>query len=327
MNDALTPPDGELLSAYLTGELDARATADLEARLAREPELASRLEATRTVVEGLARLDDVEPPPGFSDRLHARLAAERATAVPTAAAADERPAAAPASAEAGAPAAGAVPDELARARTRRASWLQQRWPALGAAAAAVVGVALLATVALTEFGPGMDVQVTGDDAAPEAADEDLGAEILEVPAAEDRAEPAPEQAPLSAPLIVESGAAVDDAAGARDHLGDSPAQELVGLPVDEAEDLAAAFSVAVRQAEPLGTAGDPGACLEAITAGAEQPVVPAHVEAVTYEGRDALAYVTVTAREDSTALDRVEGWIVEPAGCATRLYVELRSDG
>jgi hypothetical protein len=51
--------------------------------------------------------------------------------------------------------------------------------------------------------------------------------------------------------------------------------------------------------------------------------VPVRVEAVVYEGAPALAYVLVTAADGGEALDRVEAWIVEPATCATRLYLVL----
>jgi anti-sigma factor RsiW len=79
--------DEERLSAYLDGELDAAEAAKLEARLAEDPALAAELDAVHDVVLALRGLDTVEPPPGFADRLQARLehetgAEQRVVALP-----------------------------------------------------------------------------------------------------------------------------------------------------------------------------------------------------------------------------------------------------
>ena len=74
-----TPADGELLSAYLAGDLEPEEARALEQRLGREPRLAARLEDTHRLLMALRRIDEVEVPDGFRSRLHERLEAERAT--------------------------------------------------------------------------------------------------------------------------------------------------------------------------------------------------------------------------------------------------------
>ncbi|MGH8907830.1 MAG: anti-sigma factor family protein [Egibacteraceae bacterium] len=71
------PRDDERLSAYLDGELDDVATAELEAQLAADPSLAARLDAVCGVVAALRGLDQVDAPAGFADRLRERLEEER----------------------------------------------------------------------------------------------------------------------------------------------------------------------------------------------------------------------------------------------------------
>lgn len=61
------------LSAYLDGELTAAEARDVEAALARDPELREELDAIRGAIEMLRDGGIVEPPPGFADRLSARL--------------------------------------------------------------------------------------------------------------------------------------------------------------------------------------------------------------------------------------------------------------
>lgn len=313
--------DGELLSAYLTGDLDDDEVAGLEARLHDDPALAAQLEATRAVLEGLGRLDDVEPPEGFGERLRARLDAERATH------------------ETGE--ASAAPASLSAARTRREA-RRRRWPALGAVAAGVVGLAMLGALAIGQLGPVSAPEVAMEDAAEEpdadvqefsefeATDDDVDRPVAEMDADDaEVAEDAPDDgvaATRSAPdepLILDSQAALGSAEEATAHLSGSPAEGLLGRPLDEAEDLAAGFAVAIRRAETFRTGTEPSTCLDVVSAGTDQPVVVAQVESVVYEGAEGLAYVTATARSDAQAVDRIEAWIVEPGGCATRLFADL----
>lgn len=57
--------DDELLSAYIDGQLLGRARSEFEARLAREPELRARLEATRRVLGMVRSLPTVPAPRNF----------------------------------------------------------------------------------------------------------------------------------------------------------------------------------------------------------------------------------------------------------------------
>jgi anti-sigma factor RsiW len=74
--------DGELLSAYLAGELDEPATAALEQRLAADGGLRAQLEVQREVQEALAAIRAPAAPAGAGERLRARLAAERSAEPP-----------------------------------------------------------------------------------------------------------------------------------------------------------------------------------------------------------------------------------------------------
>jgi hypothetical protein len=71
------PHDDDQLSAYLDGELDPAQTAELEARLAQDPALATALDAVGEVLVALRGLDAVNPPSGYAERLRARLAKAR----------------------------------------------------------------------------------------------------------------------------------------------------------------------------------------------------------------------------------------------------------
>lgn len=299
MTDHDLPRDGERLSAYLAGELGETDAAELELRLARDPDLAADLEDMRALLEGLARLDDVEPPPGFADRLEARLAQERA--------------------------GGAAPASLDVARVRRDERRRRRWPALGAVAAGVAGVALIGAVALGGFGtsPQEDAEV-----AEAPADEDAPMDMMEAPEADDDSAAGADAAPEAGrarrePLVRDTGVVLDDADAVRAALTGGPAEDLLGISIEEATDLADAFAVAVRRADSFASGDAPGACLDVVTAGTDRPVVVAQVESARHDDASALAYVTAGASADSTTLDRVEAWVLTAEDCATRLFVDL----
>jgi hypothetical protein len=270
--------DGELLSAWLSGDLDADRAENLERRLAAEPELAARLDLVHHTIVALRDLDTVEPPPGMSERLRERLAAERAQ----------------------------VPS-LAAARVRRRS----RWPVLGAAAAVVV---LLAAVPVLTRALGGD---GGGDAAQEAefslesaeggADDDEMAE-------EDAAAAAPEPAAGGGPVITEDSMARRE--GDRVLTEASEANALLGLPVEQAREVAADYTATIRSASPLAQTGvEPAACLDQVTADREV-AVPVRAEAFTVGTAARLTYVLVTASPGSRVLDVVEVRVVDAATCA-----------
>jgi anti-sigma factor RsiW len=64
------------LSAYLDGELTAAEARDVEAALARDPQLRTELDAMRAAVDMLRDGGIVEPPAGFAKRLAERLESE-----------------------------------------------------------------------------------------------------------------------------------------------------------------------------------------------------------------------------------------------------------
>jgi negative regulator of sigma E activity len=64
------------LSAYLDGELTAGEAREVEAALAADPALRAELDELRAAVDALRDGGIVEPPPGFADRLAARLERE-----------------------------------------------------------------------------------------------------------------------------------------------------------------------------------------------------------------------------------------------------------
>jgi hypothetical protein len=98
---------------------------------------------------------------------------------------------------------------------------------------------------------------------------------------------------------------------------------LIGLAVDDADDLARSFAVAIQREEAFASGHEPGACLDVVTASTEQPVVVTRVESVVYEGARGVAFVSVTARAGSGTLDRLEAWVLEADGCTPRLYLDL----
>jgi negative regulator of sigma E activity len=151
------PHEGELFAAYLDADTDDITSARLERLLRQDPQAAARLDALARTRARLQRLDDVEPPEGFRERLQARLEAERAHGEQTA----------------------ADPESMA---VRRADRGRRRWFAPLTAAAALILVAVIGTTALlnqTGAGSGADtaaapLQAESGEAAqaPATRDED-----------------------------------------------------------------------------------------------------------------------------------------------------------
>jgi hypothetical protein len=324
-----SPADGDQLSAYLAGDLDDAEVAALEARLGAEPALRDELERQRELQEAFAGLRAPAMPAGAGDRLRARLAAER-TAVAEEGGSE-------ASEEAPAP----ISLDAARARRRPGGIA---WSAIGGVAAALVAVAVVGAGVLRTGGSD-----TADLASGGAADSGEARAYLDEGTADDdrlSLESAPQadtgeaaaggadgvetlDAPAAAeasvrPILADDGVVLGDEVAVRDHLsGRQEAQGLLGLAGADAQEVAAAFAVAVRGGAPFADGTRPDACLDTVLADAPGPVVPARVEAVTYAGLPALAYVLVTAPSPDGALERVEAWVLEPTGCATRLVVSL----
>lgn len=341
--------DGELLSVYLAGELPPAEEAALEQRLAADARLRAALERQREIQESLAAALAPAPSADVSQRLRARLAAERGQAGVTAS--SEETAAAPQ------PADRVV--SIDSARTRRRRFLD--WRALGGVAAAVTAVAVIGTGLLNGAGitgdSADDVEVVSadaDDGADSAqeffsqATEDAAPAEQRLATPEDATANAPADAPpeptaslemeleateaaggadesaVVAPQVVEEGVTLAGQDEAQDHLtARSEGLGLIGLSGAEAREVADAFTVAVRAADPFSDGTSPAVCLDEVTAAAAGPVVPAVVEALTYDATPSLAYLLVSAPDGSETLERVLAWIVEPSTCSTSLYLVL----
>jgi|GEM_PF-4498600 len=327
-NDSPLEPStraGALLSAYLDGELGADEDAALEAQLQTDQAMARRLDAIADTLVELRGLDEVDVPDGFAQRLSDRLAPDTKADAPV--------------------------DDLSARRARRAAGRGISWAAISGVAAALVAVAVItigdlpgsrdaetADMALEAFedpAGGAGQGAAGPEAAvPEAApDAAAGSDTRQELRASGTEESASGGAPASAatgqpaaalPALVDAGRVVADAAELEATFSGLPeATDLLGLSLPLAQERAAANIVAIRQAGPLPNSGlVPSACLDTVTPGAG-PVVPVRVESLRYEGEQALAYVGVSARTGSAALDQVQTWVIDPATCATRELLTL----
>lgn len=316
-----TPSDRELLSAYLSDDLEAEAARELEARLAEDPALAAELDGMAEMLAGLQGLSEVEPPAGYEDRLRGRLAREKG----------------PGTSRGDSPTTPVT--DLATARRRR-------WPAVASAAAAVLLVAVVGAGVLGElpFGP----QPQSGDSSSEDADDVAGgaerspaerdteaAEQGEAFDEETAAAPEPEAAPGDAdapeahqpgPVVLDDEVALPDEAAVRRRHGNLPeAQRLLGQPVGRARGTATRFRGLIADAPPFRSGVRPDACLDEVAGTPEGggPRVPARVETVVYAGRPALAYVLVEPSARSERLDRVVTRLVGPRSCQTRAAVPV----
>ena len=312
------PPDGEVLSAYLSGDLDEAAAAALEGRLADDPDLARRLDATARVLASLRGVDEVALPPDAGRRLRDRLAAEPDAAEPDAAG------------------DAAVAPLDAR---RHPPWRAVAGVAAGLAALALVGGGLLQALGTR----GTDVALEGS-APGGQAEERARPETMEAPAAgevpegdlegfaqqegtadeQDAVPPALDAAPRPAdgPVILDEEVVLTgETDGRARYQGLPEVAGLLGEPVPSAAGRAAAYRAAVAEAPAFGSGVRPGVCLA--QAGRGDPVIPVRVESVVHEGRPALAYVLVSAMEGSPTLDRAEAWIMDPSGCTPRLLLDV----
>lgn len=347
----------ERLAAYLDGELDEPDRLALEAELARDAELRTQLAAMRRGDAALDRIGATPLPPGAEQRLWKRLEPvldERA---------DERPAAATdgtaeqAAATTAGPRAGGtsgVEDELAARRRQRA----RRWPAVGTAAAALVGLAVVATAVLpdrdepgdvaadsevstlesaeapaTEQLPGPVLRdrgrsVDGDEAS-QLLDEDGAAAVRPLLTGGDQAAVA---AAYAAALgVAEPGA--DEAAPMPPAPADDAAPETDGT--DDAADAPAPDTrtsdrqrTAVVPPAPLRADGEVGdaarrdvaRCLAVLLADEPQSV-PVTAELAVLDGEEVVALTLVTSGPDGPG-SRTEAWVLERRGCEVRFFTQ-----
>jgi negative regulator of sigma E activity len=228
--------DTERLAAYLAGELDADATAAVEAAVARDPRLRADLDAMRRAAAALGSLPATELPAGFESRLRAAVDHELTTLLRGELHGTAQ--AAPA----------ARRDELAARRARRSrSWV----PAFAGAAAAVV---VLAGVAV-----GVGVLGGGDDQAG-TADTAMTLESFADADAEDAGEAEAGMAvpePGDGPTIIASDRDLDD--GAADELLASIELEAVAqrsFDADTGRSVGAAWRAALSTLGPGVGAAD-----------------------------------------------------------------------
>lgn len=294
-------PDDAQLAAYLDGELDELSARRLEARLAEDPELGRRLDRIHDVLLALREPDEVEPPPGLSERLTARLEQEGASAARPAAA---RPRA---------------------TETRREGWLSSWYRQLGTAAAVLVGLALLGGGLIALVGPqgGDDAADVAEDAAESADDHSAQEERRDT---DDSAESAPQAGDDAATMDADEsdeGAADGDAGVEEDDGGDDEAAESAPrwtIPGELSPEEAARLADE-RWAE-MGS--DAAACrgeVEEAASGAAP--VPLDVGRSASDP-EAIRYEVVTASDESEAYERVVEISVLPDGCEV---VDVRADG
>jgi anti-sigma factor RsiW len=277
----------ELLSAYLAGELDDAEVEAVEARLAEDDGLSGRLAALEDALVALGGLDEVTPPPGYGDRLRARLDEERS-----------------------APVAPVVP-------------LRRRLATVPAVAAGLVLVAVVAGGVLTLGQPSTEDAVedtAADELAPQPeADEpadDVG-EAVPPERVPEAGEPELRDAAMGPVLLDEEVDLADDEA-VRERYRDLPeAAAAVGIPRETALAHAQAARDEITAAGPFDSGPSPATCLE--TFAAEE--VPVRVESAVRDGQALLAHVLV--RADGAHLDRVTAVLVDPDTCVTVTTVDV----
>jgi anti-sigma-K factor RskA len=297
---------GERLSAYLAGELDADERTAVEADLRRDPALRARLERLRRAERGLADLPAVDPPPGFSDRLRAAVAAELA-----------------------------AEDEVAPRRgsaTARGGRPSRPWRTFGAAVAAAAGIVVLGAGAgvvlrggslgspAAETAAGSRAQAEKT-AAPEVTVaetdndfDDLELQRLAVNVDTQFVLPpdlnARDAAPLAAELQDQLLGGEDRAASAGG--SDGGGAEAAAQTADRGRQPAGE----VREASPAGAPpAAVGRCLSAIVSEQTDPLIPVYVEVARYEAVPAVVYVFAAEEPGSGTYRRVEVWAAARSDC------------
>lgn len=317
-----SPDDGELLAAYLAGELSDDEQAGVAARLAREPRLARRLDDLAELLVRLRRIDDVSVPHGYAERLRDRLEGERAAArMPVAATP-------PTEDEA------SEPDEpvaaVSRTTRRGVAELPSRLLPVLAAAAALVAVAVLGAAAVTGLGPFSSEVGSGEEAAGGGPGGGAGrdaalsgqAESASTPlGSRERAEAAAPQAAseLTAPsdAIPPTLPLLSDRRDAREaKLGrlEAAAQQVLDSQADPRV-RAAALTQAVADAPAFPGGPAPGACLEEVVAEEPGPVVPVAVRALTVNDRTRLAYAVAQPAERGGPLTTARVIVADAQTC------------
>ncbi|MEX0660071.1 MAG: hypothetical protein WD080_13150 [Egibacteraceae bacterium] len=342
MSDAPTPDpfDGAVLSAYLTGELDADTAAVVEARLAHDHALGRRLDTTARMLGALRGVEEVEPPPGAAERLRRRLA-EAGAPHAAGAAADPADRSAPAHRSDGT--ADAADTPAPAPVTTLASRRRTPWSAVAGVAAGLAALALVGGGLIQGFGGSNEQTADSAAEAPPADGGDMrqfeGAEesgLADEQADDDATGRAPAPAPSGEalegqagdglPVLRDEAVVLADEAAVRARYTDlAEAAALLGRSLDAAEEPATAARAVLAAAPTFQGGTAPGACLD--EAGAVPPAVPVLVESAVLEGRSVLVYVLVGASPDATTLDRVTVQAHAVSDCTGVLALELAAPG
>lgn len=302
---------GEQLSAYVAGELDADERQAVEAALERDAELRARLERLRASEEMLRSLPDVEPPHGFSERLHGALDREL---------------------QGGADVAGAD-DELAGRRRRRFEAFRPL--AVAAAAAAVIALFGVAGTWLLQGG--------GDGAVDtaQAPAEGGGAALSGVPVVEtDNDYDEQELRRLAVNVEVSQHVPRDLTADEATPLADELQGQLLDRTSDAAEvapdsgvegeedaqdgaATAEGLTTSQSRREAVGDGDDVVArCLPTVLEDARSPLIPVHVELARFDGEPAVIYTLAAEDPDSGTYRRVEVWALARSDCQVLSFAQ-----
>lgn len=335
---------GEQLAAYLSDDLDAAQRQQVEAALARDPQLRARLEAIRRTDEALADLPGVGPSPAFVRRLHAAVNEE----VGRQHLQRFRP-----------------PQSTARAHRSRGghrgdgrTGRQRPWVGAAAAAAvliAVAGVGVIVSDGLRQ-GDGALETVQGTSGAATTTE---GVATLEADAAEDgpvvvaagrdlastdlaelaereffdrvtsRRLSASEAAQVAGRYRAafgvngpDTGTDADRAAAAAQDDGRAASGESAG--VEAAPEGAAPGEVppggATLQVQGDVAASDLAAVRACLPLLLDQDGIPVYAELGSYDGEPAVLYGLVSEQPDGNTFARAELWIVDRDTCTVRQF-------
>lgn len=295
---------GEQLSAYLAGELDADERRAVDAALERDAELRARLERLRESDEMLRSLPAVEPPHGFSERLHGAVDREL-----------ERD--------------GGAEDELAERRSRRFDAFRPL--AIAAAAAAVIALFGVAGTWLLQGG--------GDSAGDTAAgpvEADDGAGMAGVPVVEtDNDFDEQELRRLAVNAEVSAHVPRDLSAAEATPLAEELQGELLARTSDDPQITAdrapepgddqegAATTEGFSTAESTRQTHDVVArCLPTVLEDARSALIPVYVELARFNGEPAVIYTLATEDPESGTYRRVEVWALARSDCQVLSFAQ-----
>ena len=319
---------GERLAAYLAGELDPEEVRRLEAELAREPALRTRLARLRRLEQALGAMPAVEVPAAFSQELHDVLQREL----------DGRP---------------AGRDELAERRAagsgrRRAfgglpSWL----PAAAGAAAVLVAVVVVGTSlpmgGSDDAGDGAETTALQGEAAEESAGDAGSARVTAadgpVVVSEGRSYDADDVQALvgsgelgmlaeralgegeATELAERYRSAFEGSAGADTLAEDGDANEPAADEQSSPTSLRIEGSEEVHPEDLAAIAG----CLDAILS-ESGPLIPVSAELARFDGTEAIVLGMVGHDPATGAFTRSELWVVARDTCEVLFFAQGGSD-